>query len=456
MELFQTTEGAPILGTSKLPPLERYDDPRLQQTPVVYLNSLEGGEYNGAVAWGVNNDLPGKMIEQIRRNPLLSAAMEFKSALMYGNGVTPVRRTLVEGKWKDVPCYEYDEVNEFLEENDVNSWFAEQCLDQTVFNNTFTAISLSKSGDKIIELHHLEAYFSRWEEADRESGTIRHHFYSNQWEGGAPTDAIVTQVLPHHYTTRALRYLMGLERDPSASLKPTAERRFVVPVHYPSLGHPYYARAWWQSLSDSGWLDFVHEIPEYKSALLKNVTSLKYHIQLHSNFWQNYYARLGVSTESEKREAQQKFFERMDGFLSNNKNTGLSFISEKFREGNQQMDSISITPIKNDFVPGGELLADLEEVSNILAYGMGVHPSLIGASPGKNKSINGTEARELFIIKQSLLTPTRERILRPLYLIKKYNNWPADLYFKVANLELTTLDKNTGARRVISQSALEE
>lgn len=456
-ELFSTTRGVPIVSKNAVPQIERYDDVRLSQTPTIVLPQLRGkAPLRGAVAWGTHNNLPGQMIEQVRRNPLLSAAMEFKSLLMCGNGIIPVKRTQDGDKWHEVPCYEYPEVNEFLEENDINGWFAEQCLDQTVFNNAFSAIVYDASVKKITELHHLEAYFSRWEEANPTTGEVEHHFYSNQWENGTPADdVLVSRVLPSHYTTRALRYITGIETDPRKQFTRTPETRFIVPVHLPSLGRPYYSRAWWQSLADSGWLDFVHEIPEYKRALLKNATVLKYHVKLHSDFWRLYYAKTAATTDKQKHEAQEAFFANLDKFLSNNKNSGLSFVSEQLRDGNSQQPSISIEPIKNETGTGGEMLADLEEVSNILAYGMGVHPSLIGASPGKNKSINGTEARELFIIKQGLLAPIRERLLRPLYVIKRFNGWPDDLHFRIANLELTTLDENTGAKRVISQPALD-
>jgi hypothetical protein len=80
---------------------------------------------------------------------------------------------------------------------------------------------------------------------------------------------------------------------------------------------------------------------------------------------------------------------------------------------------------------------------------MGVHPSLQGASPGKGKTINGTEARELFIIKQALTKPIRDLLLQPLYLVKEINGWPKDLDFIIPNIMLTTLDKNTGAVKQI-------
>jgi hypothetical protein len=79
----------------------------------------------------------------------------------------------------------------------------------------------------------------------------------------------------------------------------------------------------------------------------------------------------------------------------------------------------------------------------MIAYTLGVHPSLIGASPGKTSgSMSGTDKRELFIIKQSLLKPIRDRLLRPLYLVKAINNWDPEIQFTIPNLELTTLDKN--------------
>ena len=140
----------------------------------------------------------------------------------------------------------------------------------------------------------------------------------------------------------------------------------------------------------------------------------------------------------------------MKEFLTDTKNTGKSVTSYvKYSPEGKEMAYMKITAIENHF-KGGEYIDDLEEVSNIISYGMGIHPSLIGSSPGKNTTINGTEARELFIIKQALLKPIRDRILLPLYIVKAINKWPEDIYFTIANLELTTLDKGTGSQKVIS------
>jgi hypothetical protein len=85
---------------------------------------------------------------------------------------------------------------------------------------------------------------------------------------------------------------------------------------------------------------------------------------------------------------------------------------------------------------------------------MGVHPSLQGASPGKSKTINGTEARELFIIKQALTKPLRQALLLPLYIVKAMNGWDRDIHFVIPNIMLETLDKGTGATKNIGNQKI--
>ena len=79
---------------------------------------------------------------------------------------------------------------------------------------------------------------------------------------------------------------------------------------------------------------------------------------------------------------------------------------------------------------------------------MGVHPNLIGATPGKSKgSLGGSDKRELFNIKQSMMRPFRDRLLKPLNLIKRYNRWPVNLVFAVPEHIFTTLDADKSGKK---------
>ena len=409
--------------------------------------------YRPVVRWGNDNRRPEHLNALALGSPLLSAAMEFRSSLLYGDGVIPARRAWDGTRWRWEPCFEYDEVNRWLEENEVNLYLMEAALDMTVLNNAFAELTLDGEGRRIASLRHREATFSRCEEADPGTGEIQHHFYSNAWGKAdySPERVVVTPMLPRRNPAGVLRRWMGTD---ALGLKPVAGPRYVMGLGSPTPGRPYYARAWWESVVESGWLDFAQEIPAYKRALLNNGMHIKYIVQIRADFWDRLYAKHNASTDKDRNAIRAQWMGRLDEFLKDNRNSGKSLVVESMPAGDHYEDVVKVTPLRYD-VPGGELLADLEEVSNILAYGMGVHPSLIGASPGKSKSINGTEARELFIIKQALLKPLRDRLLAPLYLVKAVNGWPDDLHFAVQNLELTTLDAGTGAVRGISQPTLD-
>ena len=178
---------------------------------------------------------------------------------------------------------------------------------------------------------------------------------------------------------------------------------------------------------------------------------IKYHVKISVKFWPKYFKSLGIlETETEKKKAKrEEFLLNMDKFLSGEKNAGKSFVSEfEYDKINKyEENDIIITPIESGF-KGGEYLEDSSEVTNIICYAMEIHPSLIGAT-GKTGSINGTEARELFIIKQALQKPIRDLFVLPLYIAKNINGWDPDVHFVIPNIMLTTLDKNTGAEKQI-------
>ena len=183
---------------------------------------------------------------------------------------------------------------------------------------------------------------------------------------------------------------------------------------------------------------------------------LKYHIKINKTFFDEMFKTEGITDDKAKTARKQQFFKDMEDFLASKENAGKNFSSyfsyDTVNNGIERQDII-ITPIEN-FIKGGEYIEDSEEASNAICYAMGVHPSLQGASPGKGKTINGTEARELFIIKQSMMKPFRDMILQPLRLVKYMNKWPKDIDFVIPNIMLTTLDKNTGAEKQIGNEKI--
>jgi hypothetical protein len=107
----------------------------------------------------------------------------------------------------------------------------------------------------------------------------------------------------------------------------------------------------------------------------------------------------------------------------------------------------TIEKIDNN-IEGGEQLADYESGANIISYAMEVHPSLIGATPGKNSnSLSGSNQRELFLMKQALSRPLLARALRPFNAIKTINGWPSDYAISVPEYVFTTLDQAKSGKK---------
>lgn len=226
---------------------------------------------------------------------------------------------------------------------------------------------------------------------------------------------------------------------------------YVLHIGQPSPGKFYYQKAYWWSIFESHWFDFACAVPEFKMNLMKNQMVLKYHVEIRKNYFSDLFKSEGITNPEKQAARKKEFYQDLEDFLSGKENAGKNFVSEvDYGSAGKATENhdFKIIPIES-FIKGGEYIEDSEEASNAICYAMGVHPSLQGASPGKNKTINGTEARELFTIKQSLMKPVRDLLVQPLRIVKAINKWPVDIDFVIPNILLTTLDKNTGAEKQI-------
>lgn len=426
----QITEDAPSVSKTTVQPKGKKDD--------MYF-----------YPWGLNNDMPNDLIKNAFRNITVASNLDFNSRINYGDNAVPVRRQISDsGELKFTPLAYNDapEVFDFLDNNNFSYIQNELSHDISLLNNGFIELILNKHGTKIVEIRHLEAANSRLEVMD-DYGVINHHGYCANWRDTANNEVIATPLLDFANPIMDLRKRLGLGRG---ALK-TKDRRFVVQLAPPSPGRFYYQKAYWWSIFESHWFDFSCAIPEFKMNLMKNQMVLKYHIQIRKGFFEEIFKAEGIVDQAKQNARREEFFRQLEDFLSGKDNAGKNLVSyhayDAINRG-VQVDDIKITPIES-FIKGGEYIEDSEEASNSICYAMGVHPSLQGASPGKGKTINGTEARELFIIKQSMMKPHREIMLTPLRIAKSINKWDSDIEFIIPNIQLTTLDKNTGAQKQI-------
>jgi len=410
--------------------------------------------YPKVVPWGQDNDLPQLILDRVGKDYFMSPNLLFNVLVGYGDGIMPAKR-IIEGETVRFVPYEGNaEVRTFFEENNTVSYLLEQLTDLNWFYNVFPELIFNKENGakrKIVQIDSKEAMFSRWSEAgkdDKGRGVIKYHYYSSLWGDGGMTDAdiIITPVLDRRSPVRHLREMMKEDENKTVASR---RNRVIVPVSLPTPGKPYYSKPYWFALFDSGVYDFGQKIMPFKNAALDNQANIKYIIELGPGYFEDIFRRERITDDKKQEERRKKEYADFDKFLKGHKNTHKSIITfQKYGPDNKPYPMVTIKQVESKV--GGELIADNEEVANITAYAQSVHPSLVGAAPGKTKTINGTEARELFALKQSMQKPMRDLLLTPFYIIKAINQWPEDLHFTIPNLQLTTLDKNkTGQETVI-------
>jgi hypothetical protein len=397
--------------------------------------------------WGEDNDLPAQIVAKAEKSEIVEANLLFNIQASYGQGIKPMKRIIEKGKITG-----YDEIIEgpvvdFFEQNDVNGFFLEQLTDLHHFYNVFPEIILSGDKRQIVSLRSKEATFSRWGTMDPKLGRITKHYYSAKWaDGPNKNNVVATDVLD--------AYNPFLNLTSRISTGDYSALRFIVPVNFPTPGRQYYPRPYWWSIFQSGWYDFATMIPEFKKALLKNQMAIKYIVYLSDKYWDALFQQEGINATDQQAVKARKMleFDNFKKFLSGEKNAGKGLVALKkmIASGSTAIEEkyIEIVPLKTE-IQGGEYIEDSGEVNSIISYAMGVDLDMPGKKTG---GMSGTDKRERFQIKQALMKPLRDRLLKPLILIKQFNGWDKDLVFAIPEPVFTTLDKNkTGQETAVNK-----
>ncbi len=406
------------------------------------------GKYKIA-PWGEDNKLPAQVMDMIGKSEVVGTNNHFNVLMSYGQGVKPLLKLPDGDKFKYTDCTD-ERVLEFFEDNDIPGYFLEQCSDLSTFFNVFPEIILTADYKRIYSLRHKEAVYSRFGVADK-NGNIINHYYSSKWGDGANEDNITqTAVLSKFNTLKDLR---------EKAAKRVKTPRFILPINFPTPGKFYYARPPFWSIFRSGSYDFSTMIWEFKKALLKNGLKHKYIIYVSEQYWSKIFDEEKIDTNDpvKVKERKEEELKKFKDFISDGNSSGKGMMIHKkmVPSGNTAIEEkyITIEKVPLD-LQGGEYLEDSSEVSNMISYAMSVHPNLIGSAPGKSGgAMSGTDKRELFMIKAALMKPYRDRLLKPLYLVKRFNNWPANLEFIVPDYEFTTLDKNKSGKQEVIQDS---
>lgn len=408
--------------------------------------------------WGPDNLLPQRVMQQIDRVEIVGTNANFNWKVPYGCGPKLVKLIysdnpaeqvkdkngkLIGGKVVDQLDIFSGEVYDWCERNDISMYLQETLTDLSYFHNAFALLVPSADRKSIYTLRHREAMFSRWG-IDKSTDQINRHLYSAKWDlSPAKADIESSYVIDEFDAIQDIRETISL----------TKEKRMVYPIYMPSPGRPYYSYPNWYSIFRSGWFDNVAAIPAIKKAIQKHNLGVRNIIYISPKYFEEKAELEGIDTNDMKAKAdlKQRVVDEISTKLVGEENAGavLNTLANYIPAGNGAVleKYFTIEKVDNN-ITGGEQLADYESGANIISYAMEVHPSLIGATPGKNSnSLSGSNQRELFLMKQALSKPLLARALRPFNAIKVINGWPSDYAISVPEFVFTTLDEAKSGKK---------
>lgn len=394
--------------------------------------------------WGVDNDLPQKVMAKIDAAEIVGTNANFNWKVAYGQGpkLVEVIRDPDTNRVKDFKEVIEGEAYDWYMRNNIPLLLMEILTDLSYFGNAFPLLVAGdrqpNGGRKGIKgIVHREAMFSRWGLDKRD--LINRHLYCAKWDESPAAEEIQDSYVVDEYNAVAdieKRLLIG------------KDTRLCFPIYITSPGRPYYSYPNWWSIFRSGWYDQLTSIPALKKAILKHNLGVRHIIYIADEYFKEKEELLAIDKDNHKgrKELYDEVVKQLCEQVTGEENAGKAVVSKMKLMPNGNSASfekmMTVDTIKND-ISGGEYLTDYETGANIISYAMDVHPSLIGATPGKNSnSLSGSNIREIFIMKQSLSKPMAYLALQWWPVVRKINGWNNNLEIMIQDSLFTTLDQS--------------
>lgn len=462
-----------------------------------------GTEGLGFMEWGMANRLPNLIWMLSRMSPFTAAGVDYIKKILVGRGPAPkyhytqyvggnitekyipyesagvlLRGQIADLKAKDEEDSEemkslkevlrkWKETNaqlrDFLENNDLMQTFLDLAGDMALMSQCFVELqlnqrSLDENGKavptaqwtpKVIGLKHRSIFTTRLERMD-ENYRINYAYVSNQWLD--PTQYVGVQkeedrkiaAIPYLPTTSAVKDLQrkireARQKQVSRKKRPT---RFIMSPR--DFGGPYYADALWHSIFAGSIFEYAFTIVDDRLTRKRNSNIIGRVIYIHQDYVSRLYQQQGEKKKKTQGEIQNEIFTSINTWLSNPDNAGQALISSAFTgsdgKEHKAWEIVEIETKANDQANADK--TELQEISSIIFFAMGLDAKLIGNTPGDTASSGGTDLRERFLVKQIQFAPLQQLMIRPLEVLSRFNDWDEHLVWQIDREVLTTLDNS--------------
>lgn len=362
-------------------------------------------------------------------------------------------------KWEETNA----QVRQFIEENDLAQTYLDMAGDMALMSQCFVELQLNQrqlNADgkpvdtanwkpKVIGLKHRSIFTTRLERQDS-NYRINNAYVSNQWMDASMSATTLKEedrkvsAIPFLQSTSAVKDLQRYVREARqkrVSVKKRPTRFIMSPRDY---GGPYYAEAAWHSIFAGSIFEYAFTIVDDRLTRKRNSNIIGRVIYVHQDYITKLYQQQGEKKKKELRDIQNEVFRSVNEWLSNPSNAGQALVSSTFigSDGKEHKawEIVEIETKANDQASADK--TELQEISSIIFFAMGLDAKLIGNTPGDTASSGGTDLRERFLVKQIQFAILQQLMLRPLEVISRFNEYDEHLVWQIDREVLTTLDNS--------------
>lgn len=458
----------------------------------------------GFMEWGLGNRLPNLVYLLSKMSPFTAAGVDFVKKILVGRGPCAKYHytqyvggnitekyipfssagTLLRGQIADLKAKENSEDSEemkslkkalvewertnnelqaFIDNNDLHQTYLDMAGDMALMSQCFCELQLnqrqldkdgrtvptSQWNPKVIRLKHRSVFTTRLERMD-DQYRINYAYTSNQW---LDSSQVQTSLKPEDMRIAAVPYLAAdtavkdldrrvreaRQKQVSRKNRPT---RFIMSPR--DFGGPYYADALWHSIFAGSIFEYAFTIVDDRLTRKRNSNIIGRVIYIHQEYLKQLYTQQGENKSKTMAQIQQEVFTDINRWLSNPDNAGQALISAVFTgldgKEHKAWEIVEIESKANSQAQAEK--TELQEISSIIFFAMGLDSKLIGNTPGDATSSGGTDLRERFLVKQIQFAPMQQLMLRPLEVITRVNKWDSHLVWQIDREVLTTLDNS--------------
>lgn len=384
--------------------------------------------------WGATNLMPFDIIDLIESDETLATCQMFNAEVCYGSGL---QYDTVQASEKVAA-----DVEDFLLDNDLASYFLGVCQDFKHFAFAVSVIILNTEGTKIVRLIRKEACYCRFAPADTH-GKIPRVYFANWRKFATIDDCEIIEMLDTAAPFCDLRERLA---------KGDRCRKFAIVSRVPTPDSTYYPIPYYAALFRGKWFNIKQLIGLAKEAKLRNSAPLKYHIEVSQKYWDSIFKSEGITDRARQQARIVEEKRRILDFLTGAENSGKVWFSTFYVNPNGDVQhDVVINKIDSDR-EGGDWESDIQEAVNMICFTLRVHSNLVGSVPGKAQTNNsGSDKRELYTIAQALQKPYHDLLFTVHRIICRFNGWKGVKPI-IPFIQLTTLDENRDAKKVKVES----